>query len=78
MSKAKDKSLVDFSDKQLRVIFAQAGLNSPDIDRAIADYFRYREGELASLSILSYKYLQSLGAEALADTLSKLKSGKEI
>jgi len=74
MSEVKDKSLVDFSEIQLRKIFTQAGLNSQDIDKAIADYMRYRESELSSLSILSYKDLQSLGEGALAD----LRNGREI
>lgn len=78
MSKVKDKSLVDFSEIQLRGIFTQAGLNSQDIDKAIADYMRYRESELSSLSILSYKDLQSLGAEALYDKVKELRSGGEI
>ena len=78
MSKVKDKSLVDFSEKQLREIFTQAGLNSQDIDKAIADYMRYRESELSSLSILSYKDLQSLGEEALYERVKNLRSGENI
>ena len=78
MSKVKDKSLVDFTEKQLREIFTQAGLNSQDIDRAIADYMRYRESELSSLSILSYKDLKSLGDEALYDKVKALRSGENI
>jgi hypothetical protein len=78
MSKGKDKSLVDFTEKQLRRIFTEAGLNSQDIDKAIADYFRYRESELSSLSILSYKDLQSLGAEALYEKIKDLRSGENI
>lgn len=78
MSKVKDKSLVDFSEIQLREIFTKAGLNSQDIDKAIADYMRYRESELSSLSILSYKDLQSLGVEALADKLINLRRGGEV
>ena len=78
MSKVKDKSLVDFSEKQLREIFTQAGLNSQDIDKAIADYMRYRESELSSLSILSYKDLQSLGEEALYERVKNLSSGENI
>jgi len=78
MSKVKDKSLVDFSEIQLREIFTKAGLNNQDIDKAIADYMRYRESELSSLSILSYKDLQSLGAEALTEEVFKLRQGGEI
>ena len=78
MSKVKDKSLVDFSEIQLREIFTKAGLNSQDIDKAIADYMRYRESELSSLSILSYKDLQSLGADAFTEEVFKLRQGGEI
>lgn len=78
MSKVKDKSLVDFSEIQLWEIFTKAGLNSQDIDKAIADYMRYRESELSSLSILSYKDLQSLGAEALYENIKELRSGENI
>ena len=78
MSKVKDKSLVDFSEIQLREIFTKAGLNSQDIDKAIADYMRYRESELSSLSILSYKDLQNLGAEAFTEEVFKLRQGGEI
>jgi len=78
MNKDKDKSLVDFSEVQLREIFSKAGLNSQDIDRAISDYMRYRQSELSSLSILSYKELQNLGAEALTEEVFKLREGGEI
>jgi len=78
MSKVKDEKLVDFTEIQLREIFTKAGLNSQDIDKAIADYIRYRESELSRLSILSYKDLQSLGAEALTKEIFKLKQGGEI
>jgi hypothetical protein len=79
MSKVKDKDLLDYSENQLRDIFTKAGLNSLDIDRAIADYTRYRESELSSLSILSYKELQNLGEEALYETVLKnLRQGGEI
>lgn len=78
MSKVKDKSLVDFSEIQLREIFTKAGLNSQDIDKAIADYMRYIESELSSLSILSYKDLQNLGAEAFTEEVFKLRQGGEI
>lgn len=72
MSKVKDKSLVDFLERPLREILTKAGLNSQDIDKIIADYFRYRESDLSSLSILSYKDLQTLREEAL-----KLRHGGE-
>ena len=72
------KEIIDFTEIQLREIFSKAGLNSQDIDRAIADYMRYRESELSSLSILSYKDLQSLGAEAFTEEVFKLRQGGEI
>jgi len=71
---SKDKNLVCFSDIQLREIFNRAGLNSLDIDRAIADYTRYRESELSSLSLLSHRELQNLGKDAFKG----LKQGGEI
>jgi len=70
-----ESSGADYSEVTLRNIFTQAGLNSDLTERAIRDYQRYRESELSSLSILSYKDLQSLGAEALAD---KVRSRGEI
>ena len=73
-----DKEIFDFSEIQLRGIFTKAGLNSQDIDKAIADYMRYRESELSSLSLLSYKELQSLGAEALYENIKELRSGENI
>ena len=73
-----DKEIFDFSEIQLKEIFSNAGLNSQDIDKAIADYMRYRESELSSLSLLSYKELQSLGAEALYENIKELRSGENI
>jgi hypothetical protein len=78
MSKVKDKSLVDFSEIQLREIFTKAGLNSQDIDKAVADYIRYRESEISSLSILSHKELQNLGEEAFYKIIKELRSGENI
>ena len=78
MSNEKDKGIVDFSEVQLREIFSRAGLNSQDIDRAIADYMRYRESELSSLAILSYNDIQNLGAEAFTEEILKLRNGGEI
>ena len=72
------KEIVDFTEIQLREVFIKAGLNSQDIDRAVADYIRYRESELSSLSILSFTDLQKLGAEALYNEVKKLRSGEEI
>ena len=73
-----NKEIFDFSEIQLKEIFSNAGLNSQDIDKAIADYMRYRESELSSLSLLSYKELQSLGAEALYENIKELRSGENI
>ena len=78
MSKAKDKSLVDFTEIQLREVFSKVGINSQDIDRAIADYKRYRESELSSLSILSHKELQTLGEKELIREIYKLRPGVDI
>ena len=64
-----NKEIVDFTETQLKDLFSKAGLNSQDIDKAIADYIRYRESEISSLSILSYNDIQKLGAEALTDGL---------
>ena len=78
MTKINKERLIDFTERQLRDIFTKAGLNSQNIDKAIADYTRYRESELSSLSILSYKDLQSLGADTLTDELFKLRDGGEL
>jgi len=77
-SKKLESSGADYSEVTLRNIFTQAGLNSDLTERAIRDYQRYRESELSSLSILSYKDLQSLGAEALYDKVKELRSGGGI
>lgn len=65
----------DYSEVQLKGIFIKAGLNSQDIDRAIADYKRYRNSELSILDILD---IRSLGVEALIEEMGKLKRGGEI
>jgi hypothetical protein len=79
MEKEKYKNFQDYSEIQLRDIFSEVGLNPLDIDRAIADYARYRASELSSLSILSYKELQNLGEEALYEAVfKKLRQGGEI
>jgi hypothetical protein len=77
-NKVENNTVVDYSEIQLREIFTKAGLSSQDIDKAIADYIRYRENELSSLSILSYEELQKFGAERLTSALSKVKSGEEV
>lgn len=71
------KEIVDFSESQLRKVFIKAELKPEDIDKAIADYMRYRESELSSLSILSYKELDSLNIESF-EGMSSLKHGREI
>jgi hypothetical protein len=79
MEKEKYKNFQDYSEIQLRDIFSEVGLNPMDIDRAIADYTRYRESELSSLSLLSYKELQNLGEEALYEAVfKKLRQGGDI
>lgn len=77
MSKA-DTEKTNYSEATLRDIFTQVGLNSDLAERVIRDYQRYRESELSSLSILSYKDLQSLEPEALAEKVSNLKGGEGI
>lgn len=72
------KVIIDFTENQLREIFTEAGLETRQIERAIADYFRYRERELSVLSLLSYRDLQSIGAEAIAEEVSKVRPGDEI
>jgi hypothetical protein len=78
MNKGKDKILVDFSEVQLREVFSKAGLNSQYIDRAIVDYMRYRKSELSNLSLLSYKDLQNLGADAVTTKIIELRDGVDI
>lgn len=75
-----NKEIVDFTETQLRDIFSKAGLNSWGIENAIVDYKRYRESEIFSLplSLLSYKELQTLGADTFAEEVFKLKQGDEI
>lgn len=73
-----ESSGADYSEVTLRDIFTQAGLNSDLTERAIKDYQRYRESELSSLSILSGNDIRQIGAEALADKVRNLRSGREI
>lgn len=73
------EKIFDYTEIQLREILSKAGLNSQDIDRAIADYMRYRESEVSNIfAILSYKEIQSLGGEALRNEIVKLRSGEDI
>lgn len=69
------KEVFDFTEKTLREIFTENGLTPDLTERAIADYTRYRESELTSLSLLSNKELKTLGAEAIT---KNLKSGEKI
>ena len=73
-----ESSGADYSEVTLRDIFTQAGLNSDLTERAIKDYQRYRESELSSLSILSGNDIRQIGAEALANKVRNLRSGREI
>ena len=77
MNKEKEQSLVDFSKVQLKKIFSKAGLNSSDTEKAILDYMRYRESELATVIGLSYEELIS-SEEALTEEVFKLKNGVEL
>lgn len=61
------------TEATLRDIFTQAGLNSNLTERAIKDYQKYRNSESSSLSILSYKDLESLREEAFIDKILKPK-----
>ena len=67
MSK-KNKSQAYYSEIKLREMLGKAELSGQVIDKAIADYTRYRKSESSSLAILSYSELQSLG-EATKDIL---------
>ena len=68
----------DYSEVTLRDIFTQAGLNSDLTESAIKDYQRYRKSELSSLSILTGNEIRQIGAEAIADKITKLRRGVEI
>lgn len=74
-----DKKIVDFTEKQLREVFIGAGLRSEDIDRAIADYMRHREGELSSLfNLAEVGLVNSLDQEDINEIFKDLIDGKEI
>ena len=47
------KEIADFTEYQLRGAFTGMGLSPEDVDRAIKDYQRYREGELKAIKLLS-------------------------
>jgi hypothetical protein len=70
------KEPIDYTETQLREFFSKTGLNALEVERAIADYMRYRESELSQLSILSYAEIQTLGAEG--GEILGLRDGKEI
>jgi hypothetical protein len=70
-----NKEIVDFTESQLREVFAKAGLKAEDIDKGVIDYIRFRESELSSLSLLSYKDLQTIDG---IDFYKTLRGGKEI
>jgi hypothetical protein len=70
-----NKEIVDFTESQLRKVFNEIGLKPDEVDRAVKDYIRFRESELSSLSLLSYKDLQTIGSVNIYKTL---RDGKEI
>jgi hypothetical protein len=77
MTKVEDK--IDFTETQLREVFTKAGLNSQEINKAVADYIRYRENELSGLSMLSYEDLKAIGSDNLwQNVISKIKDGEEL
>jgi hypothetical protein len=57
--------VIDFTEDQLRRVFIQIGLRAEDVEKALKDYTRYRESELTSLSLLSYRELMAIGTEAV-------------
>lgn len=69
------KEIVDFTESQLREVFTKAGLKAEDVDKGVVDYIRFRESELSSLSLLSYKDLQTIGSVNIYKTI---RDGKEI
>jgi len=72
------KKITDFTEIQLREIFSKAGLNSQEVDKAVADYIRYRESEISSLSILSYRDIKAIGGEALISLLENVKDSTDL
>lgn len=73
-----ENSGADYSEVKLREIFTLVGLNSDLIEKAVKDYERYREGELAALDLISGDEMRQLGAENLVDKLYNLVPGKII
>ena len=80
-----NKGITDFTENQLRDIFSKTGLNKQEVEDAVEDFYRYREGEISSLpifSLLNQKDKDSLGAEvlasSLAEALSKIKDSEEL
>ncbi len=72
------KKITDFTEIQLREIFSKAGLNSQEVDKAVADYIRYRESEISSLSILSYRDIKAIGGEALISLLENVQDSTDL
>ena len=70
------KEIVDFTEDQLREAFTQVGLRAEDVERALKDYTRYRESELTSLSLLSYRELMAIGTDEVRGLIKK--NGIEI
>jgi hypothetical protein len=74
-----ERSGVDYSEVTLRKVFTQAGLPPDLTEKAIADYYKYRKGELSSLSTLTGGDLRKLRAEDLADfTSNYLQKGQDL
>ena len=75
---SKERSITDYSRKQLRELFTSAGLREEDVEKAIEDYSTYRKGELSELSLLSMEGYKGLGGEVYAEHILTLREGTEI
>lgn len=72
------QEIVDYSKNQLRDLFTRAGLSKGNVETAIKQYGRYREGELSSLLNTDFNYLRQLGPETIANEIVNLRDGKEL
>jgi hypothetical protein len=72
------KEIIDFTERQLREVFTKIGLNSQDVERAIADYMRYRERELSSFNLLTYKELKTLEIKDVHKIVMSLRDGADL
>ena len=69
----------DYSTKKLRDIFKNAGLNSQEVERAVAEYCRYREAELSPyLENLAGAEITKVGVDSIVEAILNSKSGDEI